>query len=377
MNSLFSRRVLLPDATIRPATLHVAGGLIAAIEEDRAAPGATDLGDLLVAPGLVDIHGDAFERQIMPRPGVMIDYGVGLAETDRQLAANGVTTAFHGITWSWEPGLRSPATGRELIGAFDALRGGALVDHRIHLRFETHNIDGLEEALALVRSRVVDLLAFNDHTPAIARKARAGASGGYAVRSGISVEAFDALALAAEARGAEAESAVATLAAAAREQDMAMLSHDDDTAERRRAFDALGCRVCEFPTTREAATEARRLGNPVVMGAPNVMRGRSHVGWTSATDMVAEGLCTILASDYYYPSMLQAVHRLDRLGVVPLALGWRLVAEEPARAARLTDRGRLAAGLRADIVAIDDSNPTLPRITLTCTAGRKVWGPAG
>ena len=29
-----------------------------------------------------------------------------LAAVDRQLVANGITTAFHGLTVSWEPGLR-------------------------------------------------------------------------------------------------------------------------------------------------------------------------------------------------------------------------------------------------------------------------------
>src|SRR5262249_61125076 len=65
-----------------------------------------DASGLLVLPGLVDIHGDAFERQLMPRPGVAFDADVALMETDRQLVANGITTAFHAVTWSWEPGLR-------------------------------------------------------------------------------------------------------------------------------------------------------------------------------------------------------------------------------------------------------------------------------
>ena len=67
----------------------------------------------LVLPGVVDIHGDAFERQIMPRPRTMFPLDIALLDTDRQLAANGITTAYHGITVSWEPGLRSLAAGPE------------------------------------------------------------------------------------------------------------------------------------------------------------------------------------------------------------------------------------------------------------------------
>ena len=59
---------------------------------------------------MVDIHGDAFERQIMPRPGVPFPLDVALLDSDRQMAANGITTAYHAVTWSWEPGLRGRDT---------------------------------------------------------------------------------------------------------------------------------------------------------------------------------------------------------------------------------------------------------------------------
>ncbi len=67
---------------------------------------------MMLAPAMVDIHGDAFERQLMPRPGVMIPTDAALLETDRQLAANGIATAYHALTLSWEPGLRSVASAR-------------------------------------------------------------------------------------------------------------------------------------------------------------------------------------------------------------------------------------------------------------------------
>src|SRR5574343_1849321 len=74
---------------------------------DSALPGpGLDASGCLVLPGIVDFHGDAFERQIMPRPGVHFPLDLALLETDRQLASNGITTALHGLTYSWEGGLR-------------------------------------------------------------------------------------------------------------------------------------------------------------------------------------------------------------------------------------------------------------------------------
>ena len=91
-----------------------------------------------------------------------------------------------------------------------------------------------------------------------------------------------------------------------------------------------------------------------MFGAPNVVRGGSHTGWTRASDMIAKGLCSVLASDYYYPAQLLAAFRLAADGVLPLAEAWQLISAAPARAAGLTDRGVLAAGQRADIILVDD-----------------------
>src|SRR5262245_34621497 len=98
-------RVLLGDG-LEDAVLHIsaADGTIDRVGADHAATRRLDATGLIVLPGIVDIHGDAFERQIMPRPGVDISLDIALVESDRQAIANGITTVFHGVTWSWEPG---------------------------------------------------------------------------------------------------------------------------------------------------------------------------------------------------------------------------------------------------------------------------------
>ena len=102
--------------------------------------------DLLVLPGIVDIHGDAFERQLQPRPGVDFPPDLALADTETQLLANGITTAFHGVTLSWEPGLRSADAWRALLAALRARPWTC--DMRVHLRWEAYNLDALDTALA-------------------------------------------------------------------------------------------------------------------------------------------------------------------------------------------------------------------------------------
>jgi alpha-D-ribose 1-methylphosphonate 5-triphosphate diphosphatase len=151
-----------------------------------------------------------------------------------------------------------------------------------------------------------------------------------------------------------------------------LLSHDDVSPEHRRWFRSLGCRLAEFPTTLETAQEAATYGDDIVFGAPNVVRGGSHTGWTSAKEMVARGLCSVLASDYYYPAPLIAGFRLAAEQVVPLARAWALISETAAAAAGLSDRGQIARGQRADLILVDEAAPR-PRVVVTIVAGRVVY----
>ena len=151
-----------------------------------------------------------------------------------------------------------------------------------------------------------------------------------------------------------------------------MLAHDDESPSMRKAFRDQGVGIAEFPVNEETAREAAAAGDFIVFGAPNVARGGSHTGWTRASDMIAKGLCSILASDYYYPAPLLAAFRLAADGVLPLAQAWQLISAAPATAAGLVDRGVLAAGRRADIILVDDSAPLRPRIIGVIAAGRLV-----
>src|SRR6202161_1517961 len=176
---------------------------------------------LRVLPGIVDLHGDAFERQLQPRPGVDFPVDLALRDTETQLLANGITTAFHGVTLSWEPGLRSLTAWRAFLDALDA--GSWTCDMRVHLRWEAYNLDALETALADIAAGRVHLLAFNDHTPAILRKLDDPVGGAkYSGRAGMQMGAFRAMADETAARAAAVPAALAQIAAAARAAGLPM-----------------------------------------------------------------------------------------------------------------------------------------------------------
>src|SRR5262249_15226392 len=82
----------------------------------------------------------------------------------------------------------------------------------------------------------------------------------------------------------------------------------------------------ESRTRVATAEDAASHGDDIVLGAPNVVRGGSHTGWIDATEMIGLGLCSVLASDYYYPAPLLAAFALARRGVLPFGQAWALVS---------------------------------------------------
>jgi alpha-D-ribose 1-methylphosphonate 5-triphosphate diphosphatase len=370
-------RVLL-DADAAEAGVVVENGRIAAL--DAAAPAGArvlDAGGLILAPGIIDLHGDAFERSVQPRPGVNLPLDLAVADADAQAAAAGITTVFHGVTLSWEPGLRGAGMFTALLDALDRLHPHALVEHRIHIRMEAIAPDEAPLAVAAIDAGRAHMVAINDHTAAMTRKAidPAGAYP-YAKRAGVSGPQIVALAERMLDRAAEGHAALARVLAAARDRGLPIASHDDDSPETRAHWRAQGATICEFPMNEATAGDARAHGESVVMGCPNVVRGGSHLGWHSAEAMVRAGLCDVLVSDYVWGAMAPAAFALVGRGAASLPAAWALVSANPARAAGLADRGRIAVGLRADLLLLDPAGP-VPRVVATFVVGQPRFLAAG
>lgn len=327
-------------------------GISFSVKDPESGCTVLDATGCLVLPGIVDIHGDAFERQIMPRPGVSFPLEMALVETDRQLAANGITTAYHGVTWSWEPGLRGAESAHALLETLEALRDRLAVDTRFHLRHEIFNLAAEPEIARWLAAGRIGVLAFNDHMMGVVKTATEKKSkiARMVERTGLDEAEFLSLVADVWARRDEVSASVERLAAHAVAAGVPILSHDDRDAADRRMFRALGSRIAEFPMTIGAAEDAGSAGEAIVFGAPNVVRGGSHTGCPAAEDMIKAGLCTILASDYYYPAMAQAACRLVISKSLSLADAWALISTNPARALGHDDRGVIAEGKRADLV---------------------------
>jgi len=364
-------RMLTPDG-LTPGHVRFEGARIAALDTRTNFSGdrVLDAGDLLILPGIVYLHGDAFERTVMPRPGVTFPYANALHEVDRQLLANGITTEFHGVTLSWEGGLRGEAYAERMFDALLAARHTLGAHHYVHLRFETHHLAGVDRAIEWIVAGRVRFLALNDHLPSMVR--RLGDPRKllqYAERAECDIDTYEARIRDAQAGSARVPEAMRRLTGATLAAGLRIASHDDPDDAVRHYHHELGCRVAEFPLTEAVARTAHAQGDVTVFGAPNVVRGRSHTTAPNATAMIRAGLCDILTSDYYYPAPLLAALQLAQQHILPLQQAWALVSSNPAQAAGLSDRGHLTPGALADVILVDDSVPGMPRVCATIVNG--------
>ncbi|MGC1505379.1 MAG: alpha-D-ribose 1-methylphosphonate 5-triphosphate diphosphatase [Sulfitobacter sp.] len=392
MFTFVGAQVYLPDE-IAETTVTIAEGRIAEI--GGPVQGARiDARGLILAPALIDVHGDAFERQLMPRPGVFFPTETAVIDTDRQLASNGIATAYHAITLGWEPGLRDVARGRELMQTMRDLAPRLTVENRVQLRWETFAFEALEVIEWALDAPLLPSVAFNDHTSMTMRaydvpiqdrafelspdfsiaalddsrmKTRTAAK---AQRAGLSDDDYIALLSKTWERRSAVPDVIAKVAKMAQRAGAPMLSHDDTRTETRAYFRDLGARVAEFPMVMEAAEAAEAGGDLIIFGAPNAARGSSHIGSLGAGDMVEAGLCDALASDYFYPAMLAAIAKLDKERRADRLALWSLVSAGPARAMKLDDRGQIAVGKRADLVLFDWPEGSVPAVQGTWVAGR-------
>ncbi|HLL88820.1 MAG TPA: phosphonate metabolism protein PhnM [Tepidisphaeraceae bacterium] len=347
--------VVLPDRVLRDAAVVVEDGVITAVEPaSTPADETVDLRGATLLPGLIDLHGDAIEKEVEPRPNVRFPLDFAVAEADKRYAAAGITTAFHAISFApGELGLRCNDSAAAICRAIQAHAPHALVDNRVHCRYEVTDDAALPLLLDLIADGTAAMISFMDHTPGQGQFKAMGDYVRYLVRTYRHSER-DATAIAERKAGgaAAAVGRVRELARACAAHDVPLASHDDDDADRVATVREVGVRISEFPVNLAAATAARAAGMSTVFGAPNVLRGGSQSGSVRAADAVRAGVADCLCSDYSPASLLPAALKLVADGLADLPTAVAMVTANPATAAGLSDRGRIATGCRADLIAV-------------------------
>jgi alpha-D-ribose 1-methylphosphonate 5-triphosphate diphosphatase len=372
-------RAILPDRVLSPAWVRLERGLIAEIAEAPigSRPGETAIpaAGRWLMPGLVDLHCDAIEKEVQPRPGVLLPFELALAELDRKLALAGITTMYHGISFGAGEGVRSNEVASELVRSIAHFaRGPTLVNHRVHVRFELSNFAGLEVIPPLIEEGATGLLSFMDHLPGQGQYRHPERFKEYARKTFLAGdEHLDAIVQRKLAGRAQVTSdRLRELAAFARERLVALAAHDLDSPEAVDEAVALGVSFAEFPTSLDVARYAASVGLRSCVGAPNVVVGQSQDGNLSAREAIAARAASLLCSDYHPASMLQAVFKVADLGLGLLSDSLAMATRHPAGVAGLGNTtGSLEVGAAADLILVS-LNQGRPAVDVTIVGGEVV-----
>jgi alpha-D-ribose 1-methylphosphonate 5-triphosphate diphosphatase len=324
------------------------------------------------------LHTDNLERHLKPRPTVEWPHGAAIVAHDGEIASAGITTVFDAVrVGSLKDRSESPdqfgyarpvATEIRRLAAAGLLR----IEHRLHLRAEVDSQTVLGDMDQFSTGDGIDIVSIMDHTPGqrqfsdLAQYRRY-----YMGRHRLDDRQMDAFIISARKMSAQfGDENLRGIVERARRLGAVLASHDDTTAEHVAMSARHGVGFAEFPTTLEAARACHAAGIPVMMGAPNILRGGSHSNNVAAMELAEHGLLDILSSDYAPSALLMGAMKLGRItGHLPAAFA--MVTRNPARAVGLSDRGEIAAGKRADLVMLREVDG-LSVVMGVWSAGRKV-----
>ncbi len=373
--------IVTPDRVVTDGALVIEDGRIAEVLAVLPPLGGEEVRWIngLIAPGFVDLHSDALEKEIQPRPAASMPVALAIMELDRKLAGHGITTIAHAISFTETEGdIRAHRESEQVTLAIRWCAGACLVRHLVHARYEVTDIGAAPTIHRVLDRGMLCMMSFMDHSPGGRQfKSLADFVRYYAPVYGLEPAAVVRLVEEKHRRRQEAggtiEETLGGLAAAARRRGVILASHDDQSAEQVAWASRLGVTISEFPVAAEAAEAARVSGMHVVMGAPNLLRGESTSGNLSALVAVQKGVLDSLCSDYYPAAMLHAVFKLWREGHARLPEALRLVSLHPARALGLDrETGSLEPGKAADLVIIGERRE-VPVVTHTFREGCEVF----
>lgn len=368
---VFSNAQIVTPDEVLTGSLSVKNGRIDSFDAGtRIYTGSIDCAGDYLMPGMVELHTDNLEKHITPRPAVQWDVAAAVLAHDAQMASAGVTTVYDALSCGdvqqKSPRLDTLAAMADAVSAATR-RGDLRAEHRLHLRCEVSTPDLMDLFTPLSQNPLTGIVSLMDHTPGerqfVCEKAyKTYYMGKYGFNEQ-EMKAFEARQRENSARYAPGHRT--RIATDSLQKGFILASHDDATADHVEEALSLGVRFLEFPTTLDAARAARPHNVGIMMGAPNLVRGGSHSGNIAASTLVQEDCLDVLSSDYVPASLIMGVFLLtnDRHGL-SLPDATAKVTRIPADIAGLTDRGRIQAGARADLIRVHhDTDRTVVRST--------------
>lgn len=381
---IYNGKIITPETVIEGALYIKKDRIVGIVEgkkdEDIDCIENIDARGNWVMPGIIDCHSDAVELDLQPRPTSIFGIELAFPELEKRLITSGITTMYHSLSIlkggfaeeKTKKYYRTPEGVDKLANWIYEYNKVSPIDHKLHIRYEIDSNDGIPQIKDLIKAGKVDQLSFMDHTPGQGQF-RNLEKYKHVVAAYRECSTEDAMAMIEESMAQERMDikSIEEVAKFAREHNIPVASHDDDTKEKVELLSSWGIEISEFPIALDVAKHAKKKGMYTVMGAPNILLGGSHSGNLSAEEAINHNAVDILCSDYYPSSILHSIFYMQNKGHSLVEMT-KLATLNPAKALNISHlKGSLEVGKIADILIVAEGNG-IPQIKKILAEGKKV-----
>ncbi|NBI61262.1 alpha-D-ribose 1-methylphosphonate 5-triphosphate diphosphatase [Lachnospiraceae bacterium] len=333
-----------------------------------------------VMPGLIDIHSDVIETSIVPRKGLIFDYTLALVELDKQLMNQGITTMYHSVSIANSTICnrnRTLSVPQMLeIGNVIYNTSNLLINHRFHARLELNTPEAVDVLVEMMNNGKVHELSLMDHTPGQGQYSDMDMFKKEIQKQygNISFEKQEEIIAICQKKVKLSDNMIQKLVTTACKKNISMAYHDVENVDQLKWMKNNNISICEFPLNLDIAKKAIEKGMYCIVGAPNIIKEKSHNNNLSAIKAIQLNAANIVCSDYYSSGLLCALFQLAFKHGISLPKVISLATLNPAKALNISNsRGSISPGKYADIIiAKYNHNYNLPILRYVLVEGRIV-----
>ncbi|MFW6022595.1 MAG: alpha-D-ribose 1-methylphosphonate 5-triphosphate diphosphatase [Halanaerobiaceae bacterium] len=329
-----------------------------------------DAGNNYLMAGMIDIHSDAIEQAIEPRPNSQFPYELAISQLERMLVSQGISSIFHSLSFANAEGVRKDRNVKRIVEEIKN-RNNSVIRNLVHMRYEITNFENRDMLKEILCSDIIDLFSLMDHSPGQGQYKTLESYSSYVQKTyNLSEDKAESVAkLKIERREKVDRKDLEELLEEALKRNIAVATHDDDDINNIKWAREKGVNIMEFPMDKKAAEFGSQQHMYIAVGAPNIVRGGSHNGNLSAMDLIEDGYANIICSDYYSACMLNSVFMVaERINSLVEAV--KMVTLNPARAVGMDDKlGSIDEGKNADFIIfnLDTGYPIIERTYINGT----------
>lgn len=334
-----------------------------------------------IMPGLIDIHSDVIETLIVPRKGLIFDSTLALVELDKQLMNQGITTMYHSVSIA-----NSTICNRNrtlsveqmlAIGKTIHKTKGLLINHCFHARLELNTPEAVSTLLEMMENGQVHELSLMDHTPGQGQYSDLNMFKKEIIKQygNLSMDKQEEIITICQKKKNKINNEmIQKLVDSAGKNRISIAYHDVEKEEQLKWMKGNKISICEFPLNIEIAQKAIEQGLYSIVGAPNILKEKSHNNNLSAIEALKRNGANIICSDYYSCGLLHAIFQLAFKHGFPLPKATSLATINPAKALNISDcRGSISKNKYADIIIVKyDYNKSLPKLRYVLVGGKVV-----